>query len=183
VDFGCGVLWNNPDALGPGDVDTTAVVAANPGYCQPYALNYGYGTASPVMGLQAIISPGTLEQVCPGVVGVVGPPCGQTLTDALQEVTPRTTRLLRPVPNPFNATTLLRYELARRGRVELRIFDVRGRWVVDLVPGAEHEAGVHEVVWRGQDGHGISVASGIYLARLRLDGETAGPARRLVLLK
>jgi hypothetical protein len=183
VDFGCGVLWNNPDALGQGDVDTTAVVVADPGYCQPYALNYGYGSASPVMGLQAIISPVTLENVCPGVVGIVGPPCGQTLTDAREETVPRPTRLLQPVPNPFNATTLLRYELGHGGRVELRIFDVRGRWVADLVPGAEQAAGLHEVVWHGQDGHGTPVASGIYLARLRLDGEGMGPTRRLVLLK
>jgi hypothetical protein len=182
VSFACGVLWNNADPV-EGDVDTVAVVLSNPRYCQPLALNYGYASTSPVVTLQELVSPETLENMCPGVVGVTGPPCGQTLTDAPIDVTPRLSRLLQPVPNPFNATTTLRYELARSGRAELRIYDVRGRLVVELTSPDVLEAGAHEVVWRGQNSRGLPVASGIYLARLRLDGELAGPARRLVLLK
>jgi hypothetical protein len=176
------VLWNNPDALGAGDVDTTAVVLANPGYCQPFALNYGYGSASPVMGLQAIISPGTLEQVCPGVVGVIGPPCGQTLTNA-GVAPPRVSRLLPAVPNPFNPTTRLGIELATAGNVDLVIYDVRGRRVIDLLPRTPLGPGRHDVLWHGEDQQRRPVASGIYYVRLRVDSEPVGDAKKLVLVR
>jgi hypothetical protein len=63
-------------------------------------------------------------------------------------------------PNPFNPTTVIRFELERRELVELSIYDVLGRKVntllLDILP-----AGCHEKAW-----HADGLASGVYWARL-----------------
>lgn len=87
---------------------------------------------------------------------------------------------LRGVPNPFNPSTTIRFELSRTGQVELRIFDVSGRLVRDLGAGWR-ETGPQRVRWDGRDDHGEAVATGVYLARLRLDGRTF--STKLVVLK
>jgi hypothetical protein len=84
-------------------------------------------------------------------------------------------------PNPFGARTGLAYDLARRGRVSLRIFDVSGRLVRALVPGAVQEAGRHAVEWDGRDDGGAATVAGLYFARIDAGGETG--VRRLVRIR
>jgi len=81
------------------------------------------------------------------------------------------TRLLGNKPNPFNPSTLIQYEIAYGGRVRLRIYDVAGRLVRDLVD-AELDAGRHDAVWNGRGQEGIRVASGSYFYRLEAGSET-----------
>jgi hypothetical protein len=77
---------------------------------------------------------------------------------------------LRAAPNPFNPSTELRFTLPRTGRVGLEIVDVRGRRVRTLLDEVR-PAGDHAVRWQGRDGAGRPVASGVYQALLRVDGE------------
>ena len=63
---------------------------------------------------------------------------------------PRFGRLLPNAPNPFNPSTDLRFALDRPGRVELAVFDARGR-EVRRFPAAEYAAGEHAVAWDGTD--------------------------------
>ena len=90
------------------------------------------------------------------------------------------TALRANVPNPFNPSTTIAFDLARDGRVELTIFDNAGRRVRSLVDGMR-TAGPYEVQWNGVDDAGRPVASGVYHARLRADG--VDEARPMVLLK
>ncbi len=46
---------------------------------------------------------------------------------------PTVYRLEQNYPNPFNPTTSIRYSIPREGKVNLKIFDVLGRKLVDLV--------------------------------------------------
>jgi hypothetical protein len=70
------------------------------------------------------------------------------------------------VPNPFNPTTRIRYDVARGGgEVSLRIYDVSGRVVRTLVDGLQ-SAGRKSVEWDGRDDAGSQVASGVYFCRL-----------------
>lgn len=69
-------------------------------------------------------------------------------------------------PNPFNPSTEISYRLPERSEVSLRIFDVRGRLVRELVEGMR-PAGPHRVVWDGRDDAGARAASGVYLYRLQ----------------
>ena len=83
-----------------------------------------------------------------------------------EETIPLRTELLLPTPNPFNPQATLRFTLERAGRIDLSVYDLRGRRVATLAEGP-YAAGYHEVVWQGRDADDRSVASGLYLARLR----------------
>ena len=83
----------------------------------------------------------------------------------LAEELPMVTQLRGNFPNPFNPSTKIRFDLAQGGRVDLVIFDLRGRRVRTLVSG-EMEPGRPVVVWDGKDDTGRSVASGMYIYRL-----------------
>ena len=85
-------------------------------------------------------------------------------------------------PNPFNPSTRIAYvvQSPTAVRVNLDVFDVRGRLVRQLV----HErpsTGQVVVAWDGRDDNGQEVSSGMYFYRL-----VAGPTtitRRMTLLK
>jgi len=84
-------------------------------------------------------------------------------------------------PNPFNPVTVIAYDVPESGgKVTLEIFDVRGRLVRTLVSCLEGP-GRKQSVWRGEDGTGAPVSSGIYFCRMTAEGfaETA----KLTLLK
>ncbi len=63
-------------------------------------------------------------------------------------------------PNPFSASTRIRYAVPAAGHVALRVHDSLGRLVATLVDDAR-PAGYHEAVWEA-DG----AASGVYLVRM-----------------
>ena len=77
-------------------------------------------------------------------------------------------RLLDSYPNPFNGRTLIGFELDRRQPVSLRVHNLTGQRVTTLAEGVYPE-GAFVVSWDGRDDRGREVASGVYLARLRLD--------------
>lgn len=89
-------------------------------------------------------------------------------------------------PNPFNPATRLPYVVGgpvggRGVRVELRIYDVTGARVATVVNDAK-APGTYVARWDGRDERARPVASGIYFARLVVDG--ASPlVRKMVLLK
>jgi hypothetical protein len=67
-------------------------------------------------------------------------------------------------PNPFNATTTIRYQLPEASHVRIDIYDELGRKVTTLVNG-RRSAGEHNVEWNASD-----LASGMYFYRLEIDG-------------
>lgn len=93
---------------------------------------------------------------------------------------PAVTAMRDIVPNPFNPSTTVAFELAVPGRVQLEVFDVRGRLIRRLV-AMQLDAGRHEAVWDGRDDAGVGVASGTYVARLRTADVTT--SRKMQLLK
>ncbi|MDE3000994.1 MAG: T9SS type A sorting domain-containing protein [Gemmatimonadota bacterium] len=88
--------------------------------------------------------------------------------------------LKQNMPNPFNPSTVIGYQLAEAGPVRLAIYSVLGQEVRVLVD-ERHEAGGFTATWDGTDDLGRRVASGIYLYRLEAGDFTA--ARRMLLLK
>ena len=63
-------------------------------------------------------------------------------------------------PNPFNATTTIRYTLPEDSDVTVEIYDLLGRRVTTLVRQAQ-QAGYHQVTWDAKD-----LSSGLYFCRL-----------------
>ena len=71
--------------------------------------------------------------------------------------------------------------MASAERVDLRIFDVRGRLVRTLMSGDALRAGITPVRWDGRNERGDPVASGVYIARMSATRMTF--EQKLVLLK
>lgn len=84
-------------------------------------------------------------------------------------------------PNPFNPSTTIRFGLPERSSVAIRIYDVSGRIVADLVDG-EMQAGMFQVSWNA-----ASVSSGTYLVRMSAEstesGKTFSTSKKVALVK
>jgi lysophospholipase L1-like esterase len=88
--------------------------------------------------------------------------------------------LLPNFPNPFNPSTTLAFALPYRARAALRVYDVRGRLVRELVNG-DFPVGMHRLSWDAKDGSGLAVPGGVYVARLESDGQKL--ARKILLVR
>jgi hypothetical protein len=89
--------------------------------------------------------------------------------------------LRQNVPNPFNPSTRIEYEVPSDGAwVRLDIYDVAGRRVRTLVSDRQ-SPGKKQVEWDGRTGAGTVVPSGVYFCRLRANGRVE--TRRMVLTK
>jgi hypothetical protein len=80
-------------------------------------------------------------------------------------------RFAPAVPNPFNPSTRLDFELPAAGPVRLAVYDLRGALVRVLEDGAL-PAGRYSRRWDGRNEAGNAVASGVYFFSL-----DAGPRR------
>jgi hypothetical protein len=93
---------------------------------------------------------------------------------------PARTALHRSYPNPFAVSTIIRYDLAQRESISLRIYDATGALARDLFHGMRGP-GRYEAVWTGENDRGERVAPGIYFCRLKTSGGlTAGHKLLLV---
>ncbi|MBK9471473.1 MAG: T9SS type A sorting domain-containing protein [bacterium] len=88
---------------------------------------------------------------------------------------------LQAQPNPFGATTLVQFSLARRSPVVLRVFDVSGRVVRTLLDAATLEAGAHEAAWNGVDDAGQRTSSGLYF--LQIETSDGGRVERVLFVR
>ena len=72
-------------------------------------------------------------------------------------------------PNPFNPSTTITYSLKEPGTVELKVFNLVGQLVRDLV-GGEQFAGEYSVEWNGFDNNGTRAPSGLYFYAIYVNG-------------
>ncbi len=78
-------------------------------------------------------------------------------------------------PNPFNPTTMIKYQLLKSGHVTLRIYDILGREVATLV-NENQDTGIHSATFDGS-----RLASGVYFYRLTAPGIVV--TKKMVLTK
>ncbi|MFO7653765.1 MAG: C25 family cysteine peptidase [Candidatus Krumholzibacteriia bacterium] len=97
----------------------------------------------------------------------------------IEDRAPRAVMLEGNHPNPFNPSTTITFAVPVRGRVDLQVFDLRGRLVATLANGSL-DAGHHSVTWQGCDAAGRAVPSGTYVYRLQAGGETRTAKMMLV---
>ncbi len=83
-------------------------------------------------------------------------------------------------PNPFNPSTVISFDLAVPGQVNLAVFDLLGRKVKTLVD-QQMGVGTFQVEWNGEDYNGDAVASGVYFYRLAAGSFST--SRKMLLLK
>jgi hypothetical protein len=104
----------------------------------------------------------------------------EQLEDEDQPVTPESIVLYQNFPNPFNPSTVFSFDLDTGGVVDLTIYSVDGREVLEVM-SERRSAGYHEVQFDGKD-----LASGLYFYRLKLtsdNGSNAVQVRKMTLLK
>ncbi len=101
----------------------------------------------------------------------------QTIND---KKSPNSFRLWPNIPNPFNPSTILRYELPLPADVTLSIYNINGGHIKAIVKQRQ-AAGTHTVTWNGTDQSGNAVSSGIYLCRLQTDHQQT--TRKMVLVR
>lgn len=74
-------------------------------------------------------------------------------------------------PNPFNTQTTISYFLPYEAIVSLKVFDITGRLVKDIVKNKTQEAGSYSFVWDGTDNWGKQVSTAIYFYQLQVNKE------------
>jgi hypothetical protein len=84
-------------------------------------------------------------------------------------------------PNPFNPTTSIPFELKEASHVSLRVYDIRGRLIKEIVNG-NWSASKYVGEFNGKD-----VSSGIYFYRIEITGDNTNEmfteTKRMILLK
>ena len=110
------------------------------------------------------------------VLTLVGP-FGTTTVSAEVIVggTPTDYSLGQNYPNPFSATTTIKFYLPKDDNVTLRVFDINGREIATLAEGFQTK-GSHVIQWTPR-----RVASGVY--RYRLTAGSYSKTRRLVIVR
>lgn len=102
--------------------------------------------------------------------------------------TPEAFELSPSFPNPFNATTVIQFQVPGTGdgrspllSVELAVYDLLGRRIRTLMNG-QISPGTYAATWDGKDDGNREVSSGVYVVRLMVDGKGA-QARKAMLLR
>ncbi len=111
-------------------------------------------------GMDALIASGSLAQEKWQAL------FGTTLVDHNEIITqPLRPELGHNYPNPFNASTIIRYTTVEKDRILLTIHNLLGQEVVRLVDDIL-EPGRHETEWNGETIRG-KAASGVYFYKLK----------------
>jgi hypothetical protein len=90
-------------------------------------------------------------------------------------VNPNEYELYQNHPNPFNPSTVINYQIPETGLVTLKVYDVLGNEVVNLV-NEKMEAGNYKVSFDGSN-----LPSGIYLYQLKVNSFVE--TRKMILIK
>jgi len=99
---------------------------------------------------------------------------------------PKEFGLRQNYPNPFNPATVIEYALPRASEVKIKIYNILGQKVRDLVDEFQ-EPGYKMIHWDGTDDSGKEVSSGIYfyriVARTNQGSEDFVKCKKMTLLK
>ena len=87
------------------------------------------------------------------------------LVDVDNGLNPYETSIVSNYPNPFNPSTTIEFDLAKAGFVDVTVYDLQGRKVVNLFNGNLEQAQGYTFNWDAS-----SVASGQYFARITAPG-------------
>jgi hypothetical protein len=94
---------------------------------------------------------------------------------------PTTLEFGPPTPNPTVGPVAIALALPHAAEVRVDVFDISGR-VVGAMHAGHLDAGYYHLAWDGTDGDGHTNPSGVYFARLLVDGRLAAQ-RRVVRLR
>ncbi len=96
-------------------------------------------------------------------------------------ISPEEFGLHQNYPNPFNPNTEISFALEEESKVELVIYDVKGKKIKTLFTGNAEADRLYNFLWNGVNENGKSVASGIYF--YKLETGTKIETKRMLLVK
>ncbi len=101
---------------------------------------------------------------------------------------PSTSDLAQNFPNPFNPGTTIKFTLSKESIVNLKVFDITGRLVANLVQNKFYNTGFYHIEFNSSQ---YNLSSGIYFYRIEAaeisstgkPGQLFSEAKRMVLIK
>lgn len=85
------------------------------------------------------------------------------------KVIPSHFKLQTPFPNPFNPFVNVNFSIAKPCRVDLRIYDLKGK-IVKNITDKTFNPGNYNIVWDAKDNLGNQVSTGVYYLKLSAQG-------------
>jgi len=95
-------------------------------------------------------------------------------------VVPSAISLGSPMPNPFNPSITISFNVRQAGNINLNIYDLGGRLIKSLT-SQDFEVGQYTRRWDGRDNNGSMMPAGVYLVRIQ--GEAATDSKKITLVK
>ena len=71
-------------------------------------------------------------------------------------------------PNPFSASTMIDFYVAKESRARLSVYDVRGSEVA-ILRDCTYMPGKHSIMWDGRNMHSQRLSSGVYFFELQVE--------------
>ncbi len=101
-----------------------------------------------------------------------------------QKKMPAFFKLYNNFPNPFNSSTVIRFDLREPAVAALRIFNLEGR-LVRVLLHSHFSPGRYKTTWDGRDANDRAVASGVYIVQLGVENSNFfySESRKMLLLK
>ncbi len=83
-------------------------------------------------------------------------------------------------PNPFNPSAIIEFDLPKKAKVTLKVYDILGREVLTIKDNEQYEAGTHKVEFNASQ-----FASGVYFYRISAQGEKTSytDVKKMLLLR
>jgi len=88
--------------------------------------------------------------------------------------------ILSNYPNPFNPNTTITFDLQAKGRISLKVYNLKGELVKSLSEGL-YGAGKHSIAWNGRDNNNKPAASGLYFYSIKAGNKVS--THKMMLLK
>ncbi len=176
-----------PGDFAPADIDLGSLRLAGSLAPEPKTPRVGDHDADGVQELALKFSRSGLAAILPDGLNTVELTGSLTTGDSfsgsaeIRVISPGKGSAPSVAPNPLNPSGVLTFQTSLPGPVSVRMFDLHGRLVRDMVEWPLVAPGVHEVKIDGKDSRGKGLASGVYFYRLHTaDGTTTG---RIAVLK
>ncbi len=110
-----------------------------------------------VAGFVSDLVPGNIDfEIASGRITI-----GEPVSVSEYPTLPLTAFLVSAYPNPFNSDLRIDYNLVRAGELSLKIFDLAGREVAELLRGSDYQSGWHSATWKPS-----KIGAGVYVVRL-----------------
>src|SRR3990172_601415 len=138
-------------------------------YSASSVLGTSVGSSLPLVHYDFAAKIGALE-VARDPDGLNLAPCTAPINGNASSGVPAEIELRGNYPNPFNASTSIRFSLLQDGFIRLEVYNMLGQKVRTLVDEAK-TAGEQTVVWDGKDGAGNAVASGVYFYKITAEND------------